>query len=32
MKPSTTGVPGEEVRVMTFDAEGNLWIVPSAIS
>jgi ligand-binding sensor domain-containing protein len=26
LKPSTTGVPGEEVRVMTFDAEGNLWI------
>jgi ligand-binding sensor domain-containing protein len=26
VKPSTTGVPGEEVRVMTFDADGNLWI------
>lgn len=24
--PSTTGVPGEEVRVMTFDPGGNLWI------
>ena len=26
VKPSTTGVPGEEVRVMTFDPAGNLWI------
>lgn len=26
MKPSTTGVPGEEVRVMKFDSSGNLWI------
>jgi len=26
MKPSTTGVPGEEVRVMKFDPSGNLWI------
>ena len=26
VKPSTTGVPGEEVRVMTFDPSGNLWI------
>jgi ligand-binding sensor domain-containing protein len=26
VKPSTTGVPGSEVRVQTFDAEGNLWI------
>src|SRR5690554_2762148 len=27
IKPSTTGVPGVEMRVMTFDAEGNLWVV-----
>jgi ligand-binding sensor domain-containing protein len=26
VKPSTTGVPGEEVRVMKFDPAGNLWI------
>lgn len=26
VKPSTTGVPGEEVRVMKFDLNGNLWI------
>jgi ligand-binding sensor domain-containing protein len=26
VKPSTTGVPGEEVRVMTVDPDGNLWI------
>jgi ligand-binding sensor domain-containing protein len=26
VKPSTTGIPGEEVRVMTFDPEGNLWV------
>ena len=26
VKPSTTGVPGEEVRVMKFDSAGNLWI------
>lgn len=26
VKPSTTGVPGEEVRVMKFDPTGNLWI------
>ena len=26
VKPSTTGVPGEEVRVMKVDAAGNLWI------
>ena len=26
VKPSTTGVPGEEVRVMGFDPAGNLWI------
>jgi len=26
IKPSTTGVPGEEVRVMKFDPAGNLWI------
>ena len=25
VKPSTTGVPGEEVRVMKFDPAGNLW-------
>ena len=25
VKPSTTGVPGEEVRVMKFDSAGNLW-------
>ncbi len=27
IKPSTTGVPGEEIRVLDFDSEGNLWIV-----
>jgi ligand-binding sensor domain-containing protein len=26
VKPSTTGIPGEEVRVMTFDPAGNLWV------
>ena len=26
VKPSTTGVPGEEVRVMKLDPAGNLWI------
>jgi len=26
VKPSNTGVPGEEVRIMAFDPEGNLWI------
>ena len=26
IKPSTTGVPGEEVRVMKFDPAGNLWV------
>src|SRR4029077_5214805 len=26
VKPSTTGVQGEEVRVMKFDPAGNLWI------
>src|SRR4030095_9390395 len=26
VKPSTTGVPGEEVRVMKIDPAGNLWI------
>jgi hypothetical protein len=26
VKPSTTGVPGEEVRVMKFDPASNLWI------
>ena len=26
VKPSTTGVPGEEVRTMKFDPAGNLWI------
>jgi hypothetical protein len=26
VKPSTTGVPGDEVRVMAFDPDGNLWI------
>lgn len=26
VKPSTTGVPGEEVRVMAFDPAGNLWV------
>ncbi len=25
VKPSTTGVVGDEVRVMKFDAQGNLW-------
>ncbi|HKQ48394.1 MAG TPA: dockerin type I domain-containing protein [Phycisphaerae bacterium] len=31
VKPSMTGVPGDEVRVMKFDAEGNLWIVSRMI-
>lgn len=26
VKPSTTGVPGEEVRIMRLDPAGNLWI------
>ena len=26
LKPSTTGIPGEEVRVLNFDPEGNLWV------
>jgi hypothetical protein len=26
VKPSTTGVPGEEVRVMKYDPSGNLRI------
>ncbi len=26
VKPSTTGLPGEEVRVMKFDRAGNLWV------
>ncbi len=26
LKPSTTGVPGSEVRVMDVDPDGNLWI------
>lgn len=26
MKPSTTGVPCDEVRIMGFDPAGNLWI------
>jgi len=26
VKPSNTGVPGEEVRLMAFDPDGNLWI------
>ena len=26
VKPSTTGIPGEEVRVMRMDPEGNLWV------
>jgi ligand-binding sensor domain-containing protein len=27
VKPSTTGIPGEEVRYMTFDPAGNLWVL-----
>ena len=27
MKPSTTGIPGEEVRLMRLDPDGNLWVV-----
>ena len=27
LKPSTTGIPGEEVRIMKFDPAGNLWVV-----
>src|SRR5688500_1671397 len=26
VKPSTTGIPGEEVRVMRMDPAGNLWV------
>src|SRR5688572_26851344 len=26
LKPSTTGIPGQEVRVRTVDHEGNIWI------
>lgn len=26
IKPSTTGVPGDEVRLMGFDPAGNLWV------
>ncbi len=26
VKPSTTGIPGEECRLMAFDPEGNLWV------
>jgi hypothetical protein len=26
VKPSTIGVPGEEVRIMKFDTASNLWI------
>lgn len=26
VKPSTTGIPGEEVRIMKFDPAGNLWV------
>jgi ligand-binding sensor domain-containing protein len=26
VKPSSTGLPGEECRVMTFDPTGNLWV------
>jgi hypothetical protein len=26
VKPSTTGIPGEELRLMTFDPAGNLWV------
>jgi ligand-binding sensor domain-containing protein len=26
VRPSTTGIPGEEVRLMAFDRQGNLWV------
>ena len=26
VRPSTTGIPGEEVRLMAFDRKGNLWV------
>jgi hypothetical protein len=26
MKPSTSGMPGEECRAMAFDPAGNLWV------
>jgi len=26
VRPSTTGIPGEEVRLMAFDPQGNLWV------
>src|SRR4030095_4593030 len=25
-RPSPTGIPGEEVRLMAFDRQGNLWV------
>ena len=25
-RPTTTGIPGEEVRLMAFDPQGNLWV------
>ena len=31
IKPSTTGVPGDEIRVMRFDPSGNLWIAAREI-
>jgi hypothetical protein len=30
VKPSTTGIPGEELRVMKFDPQGNLWVAGRA--
>jgi ligand-binding sensor domain-containing protein len=30
VKPSTTGIPGEELRAMVFDPQGNLWAVGRA--
>jgi ligand-binding sensor domain-containing protein len=26
VRPSTSGIPGEEVRLMAFDPQGNLWV------
>ena len=31
MKPSTTGVPCDEVRLMGFDPSGNLWIAGRSV-
>lgn len=30
VQPSSTGIPGEELRAMVFDPEGNLWVAGRA--